>query len=120
MKKTVLSLITIIVLLVLVGCSGTTNTQEDLQSKKWNVVTTQGQSYTMEFGESTITTEAFGITQGSNYSIKDNQFLLSDLKEADGEKTVFDIEKDGDDYKFIGTTEEIKEVVGDLTLSPAK
>lgn len=95
MKKTVLSLITIIVLLVLVGCSGTTNTQEDLQSKKWNVVTTQGQSYTMEFGESTITTEAFGITQGSNYSIKDNQFLLSDLKEADGEKTVFDIEKDG-------------------------
>ena len=120
MKKTVLSLITIIVLLVLVGCSGTTNTQEDLQSKKWNVVTTQGQSYTMEFEESTITTEAFGITQGSNYSIKDNQFLLSDLKEADGEKTVFDIEKDGDDYKFIGTTEEIKEVVGDLTLSPAK
>lgn len=120
MKKTVLSLITMIALLVLVGCSGSSNTKEDLKSKQWNVVSTTGQSYTMEFGESTITTKAFGMSQGSNYSIEDEQFLLSDPDDEDGEKTVFDIEKDGEDYKFIGTTEEIKEEVGDLTLSPVK
>lgn len=115
MKKILLSLFTLIALTTLVGCG--TNIQSDLQSKEWNVVSTNGESYTAQFGESTVTFEMLSFQFGNNYSIEDNKITI---QESEGEKTpvTFEITKNENDYQFKTTTAEDKEQYGNLTLSP--
>lgn len=115
MRKIILNLLTLVALITLGGCG--TDIQSDLQSKEWNVVSTSGESYTAQFGESTVTFEMLGFQVGNNYTIKDNKITIQESK---GEKkpVTFEMTKNEKDYQFKTTTAEDKEQYGDLTLSP--
>lgn len=115
MKKVLLGFITMIALGVLGGCS--TDVQSKLQSKEWNVVSTNGDAYTAQFGEDTVTFEMLGFQAGNDYTIEDNQITIQG---SDGEKApvTFEITQNENDYQFKTTTTEAKEQYGDLTLSP--
>lgn len=90
---------------------------DDLQSKKWNVVATNGESYTAEFSKDTVSFKMGSFSRGFTYKVNKDEISL----EEDGEDpVVFEIKKDGDEYNFKATTEAIKEQYGDLTLSPSK
>lgn len=116
MRRSIYVLLVAIVVLGLSACSNN-NSGEDLQSKKWNVVATNGESYTAEFGKDTVSFKMGGLTRGFTYSISDDEISL----EADGEEPiVFEVEKDDDEYFFKATTEAVKDQFGDLTLSPNK
>lgn len=52
MKKTIYILLIVTVVLGLSACGK--NTADDLQSKKWNVVATNGEAYTAEFNSDTV------------------------------------------------------------------
>lgn len=106
----------IALLLVLTAC-GSGNIGDNLQSKKWNVVATNGEAYTAEFGEDTVSFKMGAFTKGFTYEISEGEIIL---KEDGKESIVFEIEKDGDEYNFKATTETIKDKFGDLTLSPVK
>lgn len=115
MKKVLFGFITLISLAVLGGCS--TDIQSDLQSKEWSVVSTNGDVYTAQFGEDTVTFEMLGFQAGNNYTIEDNQITIQG---SDGEKApvTFEINQNEKDYQFETITTDAKEQYGDLTLSP--
>jgi len=114
-RKRIYILLIAIVVLGLSACSN--NSEEDLQSKKWNVDATNGESYTAEFGKDTVSFKMGSLTRGFTYKISDDEISL----EANGEEPiVFEVEKDGDEYFFKATTEAIRDQFGDLTLSPNK
>ncbi|NRG29536.1 hypothetical protein HRF69_20775 [Bacillus circulans] len=113
MKKVIF----LISLLLMLTACGKGNDGDNLQSKKWNVVATNGEAYTAEFGEDTVSFKMGGFTKGFTYEINEGEIIL---KEDGKESIVFDIEKNGDEYKFKATTETIKDKFGDLTLSPVK
>lgn len=115
MKKIINVLLIITVILGLSACGK--NPTDDLQSKKWNVVATNGESYTAEFGKNTVSFKMGSFTRGFSYTINNDEISLEDGKE---EPIVFELKKDGDEYIFKATTEAIKDKFGDLTLSPSK
>jgi hypothetical protein len=109
---------TLLIILVLIGLSACgNNPSDDLQSQKWNVVATNGESYTAEFGESTVSFKMGSLSRGFTYEINDNEISLI---EAEKDPIVFEMEKEGDEYIFTATTESVEEQFGDLTLSPTK
>lgn len=115
MKKILLSLFTIITLITLGGCS--TDIKSDLQSKEWNVVSTNGEAYSAEFGENTVSFILGGDFRiGFNYEIVEDELALT--QEEDEEPVVFKTEKNNDEYTFKAIGDEVKEQYGDLTLSP--
>lgn len=115
MKKILLSLLTLIALITLGGCS--TDSKSDLQSKEWNVVSTNGEAYSAEFGENTVSFILGGnFRVGFNYEIVEDELTLT--QEADEEPLVFQIEKSKEEYTFKAIEDEVKEQYGDLTLSP--
>lgn len=93
------------------------NTTEELQDYKWNIVSTNGESYTGEFGKSTVTFNTGNLSRGFSYNIEDNEIYL---EEGNTEPSGFRIEKDGDEYNFKAQSVGVKEQYGDLTLSPSK
>lgn len=109
----------ILLALIAVGLSacGNKDTATDLQSQKWNVVSTNGESYTGEFGENTVTFNLGVYNRGFNYTLKDNEISLV---EGDAEPIIFAVEKNDDEYIFKPKSDEDAEVFGDLTLSPSK
>ncbi|MEJ9129498.1 hypothetical protein P4408_08300 [Bacillus thuringiensis] len=115
MKK-ILSLFMGIALLFVLGACGK-DTAGDLESTKWNVVATNGESYTAEFSKNTVSFKMGSFARGFSYKINDSEISL----EEDGKQPVtFEISKDGDEYKFKATNSAIKKKFGDLTLSPSK
>ncbi|QTD39536.1 hypothetical protein [Sporosarcina sp. Te-1] len=115
MRKIIYALFIGITVLGLSACGA--NTSEDLQSNKWNVVATNGEAYTAEFGKNTVSFKIGNFTRGFNYEIDNGEISLL---EADNEPIVFEVIKDGKEYMFKATNEEIKNQFGDLTLSPSK
>lgn len=102
-----------LVVLALAACSDEKSVTEDLKSIKWNVVETDGDGYTLEFGETTATFTTMGFPIGRTYEIDGNVITFTDEKGS----YVYDIEKNGEDYIF-KAQDEADPV--DLTLSPAK
>lgn len=116
MKNVFYVLLMAIAVLGLTACGGT-KTISDLQSQKWNVVATNGESYTAEFSENTVAFKMGSFARGFTYTIDNDEITL----EEDGEEPlVFEITKNGDEYNFKTTTDADKEKYGDLTLSPSK
>ena len=114
MKKVLLGFITVISLVVLGGCS--TDVQSDLQSKEWNVVSTNGDAYTAQFGEDTVTFEMLGFQLGYTYNIEGEKITFQENGEKDS--FTFEIAKNEDDYLLKSVNKSEKEENGDLTLSP--
>lgn len=104
-----------LVVLALAAC-GEKSISEDLQNQKWNVVATNGETYTAEFGSETVTFAMPIFSLGMGYKISENEIKL--LK--DDEQFVYEISKNGDEYKFVAQDDKTKDKFGDLTLSPAK
>lgn len=108
-------LLTFLILFVLIGCGN--NISDDLQSTKWNVVATNGESYTAEFGEKTVSFKIGTFSRGFNYTINDGEIRL---EEENKEPIIFKIEKDGKEYIFKAGNEDVKNQFGDLRLSQSK
>ncbi|EEL19777.1 hypothetical protein CN324_13735 [Bacillus anthracis] len=114
-RKSIYVLLIVIAIMGLSACGK--DPSDDLQSKKWNVVATNGESYTAEFAKNTVSFKIGAFTRGFTYKINKDEISL----EEDGkDPIVFEVEKDGDEYKFKATTSAIKKKFGDLTLSPSK
>ncbi|MBU8791572.1 hypothetical protein [Oceanobacillus caeni] len=112
-------LLVIFSLLILVACGNGVSGEslsEDLQSKKWNVVATNGESYTAEFAQDTVSFQMGFFTLGMHYELDGNTIILTEE-----DKTYsYEIKKENEEYKFTASTAETRDKFGDLTLSPAK
>lgn len=114
MKK----IISIVVLTLIIMLSGCGNAEKDLQANVWNVVSTNGEAYTAEFGNNTATFKYADILSfGVEYEIEGNEITIIDEKQK---VYTFIIEKNKNEYIFKANNDEAKEYVGDLTLSPKK
>lgn len=102
-------------LLVLTACGGG-NLSDDLQSKKWNIVSSNGEAYTGEFSEDTVTFVKGAFTLGMTYQIEEDTITLERKEDV----YRFEFEKSGDEYIFTSLDDTTKNTSGDLTLSPAK
>lgn len=101
---------------MLSGCGE--NVEEDLKSNIWNVVSTNGQAYTAEFGNNTaIFKYADILSFGVEYEIEGNEITIIDEKQN---VYTFIIEKNKNEYIFKADNDDAKEDIGDLTLSPKK
>lgn len=105
-----------LVVLALAACSSEKSVTDDLQAQKWNVVATNGETYTAEFGQDTVSFTMGFFSLGMLYSIDGDVINLT--KEDD--TYAYEIVKDGKEYKFTALNDETKDKFGDLTLSPAK
>ncbi len=115
LKRFIYVLLIVIAVFGLSACGK--NPSDDLQSKKWNVVATNGESYTAEFGKNAVSFKMGSFTRGFTYKINKDEISL---EEGEEEPILFELKKDGDEYIFKATTEAIKDKFGDLTLSPSK
>lgn len=118
MKKTVKLLMCVLLISVLSACGITQSTSDELQSQKWNVVATNGESYTAQFAEDTV---SFGLgiwNIGMGYSIDGDTLTL--IKEDDNETYTYEISKEGKEFKFTAADDKTHEKYGHMTLSPAK
>lgn len=114
MKKIISAIILSVTFIGLVGCAK--NTESSLQANKWNVVSSDGSSFTAEFGEDTVKFENVFRTRGLKYQVKDDKITMKD----DRVEVSYTIKKNGNEYKFKSNDDTTKEEFGDLTLSKAK
>lgn len=114
MKK----IIFLIALVLVLSACGNNKTSDDLQSKKWNIVATNGEAYTGEFADDTVTFKmAEFLTVGMGYEVNGDEITLIDDEQ---DKHIFIIEKNKNEYIFKAKTDEVRNQFGDLTLSPNK
>ncbi|AYV69162.1 hypothetical protein C2I06_21220 [Niallia circulans] len=97
----------IALLLVLTAC-GSGNVGDNLQSKKWNVVSSNGESYTAEFSKDTVSFQKGAFTLGMTYEIDDNTITL----ERKEDTYTFEFEKVGDEYKSTAVDDETNNTSG--------
>lgn len=117
LKKGIGLIFTVFMLFTLSACS--TSIHENLQSTNWQVVSTNGESYTADFSEDTVSFDLQIAQLGFNYQIEEtdnsNQITMTN---DNSEPLVFNIEKNNDEYSFTAQSEEVKDQYGDLTLTP--
>ena len=117
MKKISKGFLILLFTFTLVGCNP--SVQDELQANNWNVVSTNGEAYTADFGERTVTFDTNLFQRGFNYSIdKDEENITLNEPDTDEEPITFSITKNENSYIFKVITDEVKESYGDLTLSP--
>jgi len=116
MKKIFKGFLILLFTFTLVGCSQ--SVQDELQANTWNVVSSNGEAYTADFGESTVTFDTNLFQRGFNYSIdEDEETITLDEPDTDEEPIVFIIDRSDNTITFEATTEEIRESYGNLILS---
>jgi len=117
LKKGIGLIFTVFMLFTLSACS--TSIHENLQSTNWQVVSTNGESYTADFSEDTVSFDLQIAQLGFNYQIEEtdnnNQITMTN---DNSEPLVFNIEKNNNEYSFTAQSEEVKDQYGDLTLTP--
>lgn len=91
--------------------------KEELQSNTWNVVSTNGDAYTADFSDNTVTLDFNIIKSGLSYEIKDSVATLTE-EDSDFGPWKFEVSKNNDDFEFKANDESTKDRMGDLTLSP--
>jgi len=117
MKKIFKGLLILLFTFILAGCSQ--SVQDELQANNWNVVSTNGEAYTADFGESTVTFDVNLFQRGFNYSIdEDEENITLNEPDTDEEPITFSITKNENSYTFKAIADQVKERYGDLTLSP--
>lgn len=118
MKKAIKICFILGTLLVLSACNKNTdsNLTSELKENKWNVVSTNGESYTGEFSESTVSFKSGVFSRGFKYNIKNNNITLS----SDKTKITYKIEKTNGEVHFVSKDKETERKFGDLTLSKVK
>ncbi|TNX23934.1 hypothetical protein [Enterococcus faecium] len=117
MKKTIKGLFILLFSITLAGCSQ--SVQDELQENNWNVVSTNGEAYTAEFGESTVTFTSNLFQRGFSYTIdEEEENITLNEPDTDDEPITFLINKSDNSFLFTAITDEVKETYGDLTLSP--
>ncbi|MDN6292224.1 MAG: hypothetical protein L0J35_04035, partial [Tetragenococcus halophilus] len=80
MKKTIKGLFILLFSITLAGCSQ--SVQNELQENNWNVVSTNGEAYTAEFGESTVTFTSNFFQRGFSYTVDEEEENIT-LNEPD-------------------------------------
>ena len=94
---------------IFAGCSQSIH--EQLQENNWKITSTSGSSYSADFSETTISFEQGIFQTGMPYTIKDDQLIMSDPKNA--EEIFYEIREEGDEIKLIP----VEEKYGTLILS---
>jgi len=119
MKKIIGTIFTVLTVFILSACSSSIH--ENLQSQNWNVVSTNGESYTANFAQDTVTFDLQIASLGFNYDVNEEgeqaTITMTQQDSSEGE-LVFNINQNEDEYQFIAQNEEVKDQYGDLTLSP--
>lgn len=113
-KEKITMILFVVMLVVLSGCGK--NVADDLQSKKWNVVSDKGSSGKVEFGKEKVTFDLGVMSVGFDYKVDGEEITL----ENESIISVFEIVKDGKEYKLNAKNDETKNGVGNLTLSASK
>jgi len=117
LKKGIGLIFTIFTVFTLSACGSSIH--EELQSTNWQVVSTNGESYTADFSEDTVSFDLQIAQLGFSYQINENddnnQITMTD---DNSEPLVFNIEENNNEYSFVAQSEEVKEQYGDLTLTP--
>lgn len=117
MKKTIKGIFILIFSITLTGCSQ--SIQDELQADNWNVVSTNGEAYTAEFGESTVTFTSNLFQRGFSYKIDEEaENITLNEPDTEDEPITFSIDKNDNNFKLTAIIDEVKETYGDLTLSP--
>ncbi|MCI3027552.1 hypothetical protein LMF32_00175 [Desemzia sp. C1] len=119
MKKIIVLFFTIFSFFILSGCSSFGNSvHEELQSTNWNVVSTKGDAYSADFGESTVTFDLAGFPFGYSYSLNEEESKIVFQSSEEDVNIEYNIEKENDEFVLTATTEESREENGNLTLTP--
>lgn len=120
MKKRINLLVLLSLSFILVACGQSYH--EQLQANDWQVVSTNGESYTASFQNDTVITTVIGIEMGQPYSIDEEKdqisFYKADNSEEETVASTYNISQEGDEINFISANDETKEQYGDLTLYP--
>jgi len=117
MKKIIKGLFVLIFSFTLAGCSQSIH--DELQANNWNVVSTNGEAYQADFGESTVTFGAGVFQRGFSYTVDEEKDTITlNEPDTDDEPITFSVTKNDSSFTFTAITDEIKEANGDLTLSP--
>jgi len=116
MKKIVRTIFTIFTVFILSACGSSIH--EDLQANDWNVVSTNGEAYTANFSEDTVTFDLQVFSLGFQYDINEENETITLVEDNQSDSLIFDVEKSNDEYSFTAQEEEVYEQYGDLTLSP--
>lgn len=108
----------VVTILTLSACSQSSDTKitNDLKNNKWNIVSTNGESYTGEFAESTVSFKSGVFSRGFKYNVKNGDIILKE----DDEKISFKVKKSNEEYEFISKDKNTQKQYGDLTLSKVK
>lgn len=116
MKKLIQLVLFMVLLVILAACSSSQSITDDLQSQKWNVVSTNGESYTAQFGQDTVTFGLGIFNLGMDYTVDGD--ILNLIKED--ETYTYEVSKEGKEFKFTAADDKTHDKYGHLTLSPAK
>jgi len=118
-KKTITFIFTIFTVFILSACG--TSIHEDLQANNWQVVSTNGESYTADFAEDTVSFDLQFASLGFNYQIEEtdngNQITMT---QENSKPAVFSIEENDNEFAFKAQSKEVKDQYGDLSLSPVE
>jgi len=116
MKKVTGTIFTIFTIFILSGCGSSIH--EDLQANNWNVVSTNGEAYTADFSESTVTFDLQVFNLGFQYDVDEEANTITLKEDTESDDLMFDVEKADDEYTFTAQDEEVYEQYGNLSLSP--
>jgi|SRR5699024_3324249 len=122
MKKIIGSIFTIFSIFILSACSQG-SIQENLQENNWNVVSTNGEAYTADFGSDTVTFDLQITSLGFSYSVDEEgevPIITMEQPDSSDEAFSFSITQNDDEYKFTAENDDVYEQYGDLTLSPVE
>jgi len=115
-KKLSVAIFSVFSIFILSACG--VSIQEDLQSTNWNVVSTNGEAYTADFSEDTVTFDLQVFSLGFQYGVDEENNTIALKEDNDSADMLFDVEKVDEEYNFTAQEEEVFEQYGDLTLSP--
>ena len=117
MKKFSGILLTVCAILTLTACTSTDEKiEKNLQSNKWNVVSTNGESYTGEFSKNTVSFKSGVFSQGFKYNVEDSIITLTE----DKKEVRFVVKEEDGEFEFLSKNQKTKDQYGDLTLSKIK
>ena len=116
MKKIIQSIVLFFSVFILTACSQSTH--EQLQENQWQVVSDNGESYTANFFEDTVSFKMGVFEYGYQYSItNDDDTEKIQMIYDDDDKPIFEIQHEDNYIKFIADNDEVYEQYGNLTLT---
>lgn len=116
MKKITKIIVLFIGVFFLTAC-GKPDFHKKLQENDWQVVSTNGESYSARFASDTVSFDSTFLSKGYEYVIDEDDKIT--LKKDGKDEEIFIItEKAENELYFEADTEETLEDIGNLTLTP--